>query len=189
MGALAKEGVTLISNRDLPTPDRTREPWGLCQLLEDGRYLSLASPYWHWGNFYVKLVHTILSGGWGASSGQSGGRAVNYWWGMGSQTVGVQLHETLPAGVRQLVEILRSGLETGSIHPFQRSIRDQAGALRSDGSHWFSPEEVLRMDWLCDCVEGTIPPFQDLLPFAQTITRLQGVYRDAIPPEKEGPIL
>ncbi len=45
------------------------------------------------------------------------------------------------------------------------------------------------MDWLCDCVEGEIPTYEQLLPMARPLARLQGVYRDAIPPEKEGPIL
>lgn len=45
------------------------------------------------------------------------------------------------------------------------------------------------MDWLCACVEGSIPDYDQLLPMARPIARLQGVYRDAIPPEKEDPIL
>ena len=45
------------------------------------------------------------------------------------------------------------------------------------------------MDWLCGCVEGSVPAYEDLLPMARQIVRLQGVYRDAIPPEKEGTIL
>ena len=189
METLAREGTELISNRDIPTPDRTREPWGLCQALEGGRFLSLASPYWHWGNFYVKLVRSILSGGWDALSAQNAGRAVNYWWGMGSQVIGVLLREDLPAGAKQLAEILRRGLAAGAIHPFQRPIRSQDGTLQSDGSRWFTPEEILHMNWLCDCVEGSIPAFEDLLPFAQNLVRLQGLDRDRIPPEKEGTIL
>ena len=188
MSALVWEGVELISNRDVPTPDRTREPWGLCRVNPDGAHRFLASPYWHWGNIYVRLVRSILSGGWDALSAQEG-QAVNYWWGMQSGAVGVLLSEELPAGVRQLVEILRQGVASGSIHPFQGPVRDQAGALRGDGDHWFSPEEILHMDWLCSCVEGTIPGYEALLPMARSIVRLQGVYRDSIPPEKEGTIL
>lgn len=188
MDALAREGVSLISNRDVPTPDRTREPWGLCRLQGNGILRSLASPYWHWGNVYVKLVRSILDGGWDALS-SSNGLAVNYWWGMRSHAVGILLNEELPQGVQQLAEILRQGLADGSILPFHRPLRSQDGMLRSDGSHWFSPEEILHMDWLCDCVDGTIPGYEELLPMSRSIVRLQGVYRDSIPPEKEGPIL
>ena len=41
------------------------------------------------------------------------------------------------------------------------------------------------MDWLCDCVDGSIPSYDQLLPMARSIVRLQGVYRDELPPEKE----
>ena len=34
-----------------------------------------------------------------------------------------------------------------------------------------------------------VPAFEDLLPFAQKLVRLQGLDRDRIPPEKEGTIL
>lgn len=189
MGALAREGMSLISNRDLPTPDRIREPWGLCRVQEDGSYVSLAAPYWHWGNVYVKMIHSIFNGGWDVLSAHSGGKAVNYWWGMDSRAVDVLLREDLPAGVKQLVEILRRGLAEQSIHPFQQPIRSQDGALRSSGDRWFSPEEILHMDWLCDCVDGEVPSFDELLPISRSLVRLQGVYRDAIPPEREGTIL
>lgn len=187
MGVLADAGVSLISNRDIPTPDRLCEPWGLCQ-VENGSFRSLSSPLWHWGNFYVKLVRSIINGGWNALD-SSEGRAVNYWWGMNSGAVDILLNDSLPAGIRQLTEILRHGVANGSISPFQRPICSQDGTIRSIGDHWFSPEEILNMDWLCDCVEGAIPAYDELLPMAQGIVRLQGVYRDQIPPEKEGPIL
>ncbi len=189
MAELAKDRVDLISNRDIPTPDRVQEPWGLCQRGPDGSLMPLASPYWHWGNFYVKIVRSIFSGGWDALSSKDGGRAVNYWWGMSSRAIDVLLSQDLPDGVKQLVGILRQGVVGGSIIPFQRYIRSQDGTVRSEGDRWFSPEEILHMDWLADCVEGGIPAFEELLPMSRSIVRLQGVYRDKIPPEKEGPLL
>ncbi|MCI9445506.1 MAG: BMP family ABC transporter substrate-binding protein [Oscillospiraceae bacterium] len=189
LGALAQEGADLISNRDIPTPDRVREPWGLCLTKPDGTLESLASPYWHWGNFYVKLVRSMFSGGWDALSSRDDERAVNYWWGMSSRAVGVLLSQKLPAGVTQLVHILQKGVTDGSIEPFRRPICSQDGQIRNDGEKWFSPAEILHMDWLCDCVDGSIPAFEELLPRSRPIVRLQGVYRDKILPEKEGPVL
>ena len=189
MEALARRGVKLISNRDIPTPDRTREPWGLCQVREDGSFHSIASPYWHWGNVYVKLVRSIFRGGWDALSAQNGGKAVNYWWGMKSRVVDVLLDAETPAGVKRLVDILRQGLQDSTILPFQGPMLDQEGNLRHSESEWFSPEEILHMDWLCSGVEGSIPHYDQLLPMARSIVRFQGLTRDQIPPEKEGPIL
>ena len=189
MSALAADGVDVISNRDIPAPDRGKETWGLCQLQPDGTMEPLASPYWHWGNLYVKLVRSIFSGSWDGLSSREGEQAVNYWWGMSSRTVDVWLSEDLPDGVAQLVQILRRGIIDGSIEPFRRPIRSQDGQLRNDGEKWFSPEEILHMDWLCDCVDGAIPSYDQLLPISRPLVRLQGVYRDQIPPEKEGPML
>ena len=45
------------------------------------------------------------------------------------------------------------------------------------------------MDWLCDCVDGGIPAFEELLPMSRNLARLQGVYRDQILPEKESTLL
>jgi len=171
MDALAWEGVSLISNRDIPTPDRIREPWGLCR-VEDGKFHSLASPYWHWGNVYTNLVRSILDGGWEALSAPEG-QPVNYWWGMNSRAIDILLGDDLPAGIRQMAGILRRGIIDGSIQPFPDA----------------TPEAILHMDTLPDCVHGSIPRYEDLLPMARPLARLQGVYRDTIPPEKEDPIL
>ncbi len=187
MDRLAADGAELISNRDVPTPDRMGEPWGLCQVW-DGSYYPIASPYWHWGKVYEKLVRSMLSGVWDELNADES-RAVNYWWGMQSGAIGVIVDDSLPVGVRQLAELLHRGIADGSILPFERAIRSQDGTVRSDGSHFFQPEEIMRMDWLVDSVDGTLPTYDELLPMARPIVRLQGVYRDSIPPEREDAIL
>lgn len=171
MVTLARQGLSLIANRDIPTPDRIQEPWGLCR-AEGRSFRSLASPYWHWGNVYTNLVRGVLSGGLDVLAPR-GPQAVNYWWGMNSRAVDILLGEDLPDGVRQLAEILRRGIMDGSIQPFPQA----------------AMEEILHMDQLDSCVEGRIPAYQELLPMARSIVRLQGVYREDIPPEKEDPIL
>lgn len=186
---LRQDGVEMISNRDIPTLDRVQEPWGLCLPRADGSLVPIASPHWNWGHFYVKLIRIILEGNWDAVTNENYRQAISYWWGMKSNAVGVLLNPKLPAGLVQLAEILQRGIQDGSVDPFRRPIRSQDGELRSDGQHWFSPEEILRMDWLCQCVKGSIPEFDELLPMSRSIVRLQGIYRDRIPPEKEGVLL
>ena len=187
METLAAGGAELISNRDVPTPDRMVEPWGLCRVTESS-FRPIASPYWHWGKVYEKLVRGVLDGRLDAMSAGSS-RAVNYWWGMRSGSVGVLIDDALDAGTRQLTNLLCRGVANGSILPFERALRDQSGAVRSDGSHFFSPEEILNMDWFAENVEGSLPAYSELLPMARGIVRLQGVYRDTIPPEKQDAIL
>ena len=112
--------------------------------------------------------------------------ALNYWLGMDSGVISLKLSDKLPAGVRQMADILAEGLRNGTIDPFYRKITNQAGQIVNDGTRHFSPEELLKMDWLCSNVIGSIPPFEDILPMSRRMVRELGVYRDTIPPEKEG---
>ena len=50
----------------------------------------------------------------------------------------------------------------------------------------FTPEELLKMDWLCENVDGTIPEYDEVLPFSQAMVRELGIHRENIPLEKEG---
>lgn len=179
-------GVDVISNRDVPMPDMPQGDWGLSLVRPDRSLRALASPYWDWGNFYIRLISSILHGGWDALSYKGSGKAVNYWWGMASGAVGLKLADDLPDGLRSLANILTRGLIDGVMTVFHRRYRSQDGSVVSDGNRWLSPEDVLLMDWLLDCVDGSIPGYDELLPMARPIVRLQGVYRDSIPPEKGG---
>ena len=58
--------------------------------------------------------------------------------------------------------------------------------MKNDGTQSFTPLEILRMDWLCDNVQGCIPAYDALLPASCGLVRELGVYRETIPPEKEG---
>ena len=187
--ALLKDGVDVISNHEPFTPDLPDAPWGLNRVRPDNTLEVLAAPYWDWGVFYQKLLTDILAGHWEDDSANRTHAAVNYWWGLMSGVIGISMAEKLPEGVKTLVEALRLGIVEGRLHPFRRIMSDQSGIVRSDGSHWFTPEEILHMDWLLDTVEGGIPAFSEILPMAQNIVRLEGVYREEIPPVKEGPIL
>jgi hypothetical protein len=104
---------------------------------------------------------------------------------MDSGVIGVQLSDKLPEGVRQMAKLLKKGLRDSTLDPFMRKIIAQDGSVKNDGTKKFSPEQLLRMDWLCENVIGTIPPFEDILPISQTMVRELGLYRDAIPTEKE----
>ena len=108
---------------------------------------------------------------------------------MASGVIGVEWTDALPLGTRILAETLKRGIIDGSLDPFLRPVWAQDGTLRTDGSAPLTPEELLHMDWLCENVEGSIPAFEELNEKGQGIVRLQGIYRDSIPPQKEGVLL
>ena len=182
---LRELGVQVISNRDVPTQDRKNLHfcnYGTYALDENG-LMALASPVWLWGQFYVNVIRSILAGTY--DKDKDSPRAVNYWWGMDSGVIDVELDEHIPEGLLTLAQILRKGLIDGSIDPFRRHIVAQDGSVKNDGSRSLTPDEVLRMDWLCDNVEGHIPGFEELEAYAKPIVRQLGIYRDKIPAEKE----
>ena len=144
--------------------------------------MPLGSPCWLWGKFYENVVRSILSGAWNSDKTQ---RAVNYWWGMDSGVIDVTISDRLPEGLRSLAEILKTGLRNGTIDPFARRIVAQDGTVKNDGSRAFTPDELLHMDWLCDNVDGVIPSFNEIEPFAQPMVRELGIYRDQLPAQKE----
>ncbi len=178
------EGVNVISNRDATNPKNAHWAleWGTYMMGADASLVPLAVPCWHWGKFYEKVIRSIFSGAWNDAPDN---RAINYWWGMDTGVTDVQLSPSLPDGVHTLADILKKGLVSGAVTPFSTRIIDQNGILRCDGKQELSAEEIMRMDWLCDNVDGTLPSFDELLPRSQGLVRLLGIYRNTLPPEKE----
>ena len=181
----AERGITVISGRDAPMPNRPSREFGTFLMKPDGRLMDLASPFWHWGQFYENVVRSVLDGGWSRDKSGTDGRAVNYWWGMNSGVMDVLFSRELPHDVRHLADILRSGIISGSIDPFACHITAQDGRLMNEGINGFTPEQILHMDWLSDAVEGHIPEFDELTEVARPLYRMQGIHRDLLPAEKE----
>ena len=146
----------MICARDLPGTGDSPDWRGLCLAQEAGPVCT-ALPVWNWGEVYIRLARSILRGGWDELSAAG---AVNYWWGFASGAVDVQLAPSVPDGPRELLRVLREALGHGELTPFHRRITDQEGTLRNDGEQWFSPETILRMDWLCSNVTGKIPDYE-----------------------------
>lgn len=175
------DGIRVISNRDVPV--QSKQYLDFCNygtyLMEDrGNLVSLCSPVWVWGRFYEFVIRSILSGGWKREKGVSA--AVNYWLGMDSGVIDLSLSDRLPAGLRQMALILKRGIADGSIDPFLRRITAQDGRVKNDGTHSFSPNELLHIDWLCDNVVGEIPQFDSILPYSRNMVRELGLYRDTL---------
>ena len=183
--AFQKQGITVISGRDTPTPFRPAREFGTFRISPGGTLMDLASPFWHWGQFYENVVRTVLDGGWTRDKSGTDGTAVNYWWGMNSGVMDVLLSRELPHDVRHLANILRSGIIAGSIDPFACYITAQNGTVMNEGRTGFTPEQILHMDWLCDAVEGHLLEFDELMDCARPMYRMQGIHRDRLPAEKE----
>ena len=98
-GLLLEAGCSVISNREAVLPGDTRRALslGTYRMCPDGQLQPLAMPRWAWGKLYEKIVRSVLSGAWDTAAKTE---AVNYWWGMDSGALDVELSEQLPEGVR-----------------------------------------------------------------------------------------
>ena len=180
------DGIRVISNRGFPTQQQMNQDfcnYGTYLVDDMGELIPLGTPLWVWGKFYEFALRNIFSGGWKHSSE---GKALNYWLGMDSGIIDLELSRKLPAGVRQMAKILRYGMLSGQLDPFRRRIVAQDGTIKNDGTTTFTPDQILHMDWLVENVIGSIPSFDELLPQSQSLVRELGIYRDKIPTEKEG---
>ena len=181
-----QDGIRVISNRDVPSQDKLYSDfcsYGTYQMDDYGNLMPLASPVWVWGKFYKIVVESALAGT--LKDDKANLRAVNYWLGMDSGLIDIALSDQLPDGVRMMAEVLRTGIRNRTLDPFYRKLVTQDGRVISDGFRRLSPDELLRMDWLCHNVIGSIPTVDELLPMSQSIVRELGVYKDKIPVIKE----
>lgn len=184
-----KMGIRVISNREIPSHDRNYLNfcnYGTYQIGDDAVLTPLGSPRWNWGKLYEHIVRSIMSGNW--DSDKDCPQAVNYWWGMDSGAVDIQLSENLPEGVKTMAEILIRQLQEGQLDPFARQITAQDGTVVNDGTKTLTADEILRMDYLCHNVDGQIPSFEELLPTAMPMVRELGIYKEEIPAPKEVPL-
>ena len=174
---LFDSGIRVISNRDTPDEKRIYTDYGTYFYNEEGKSIPLASPVWRWGKFYEQVIQSIRSG----SFDESSNRAVNYWWGLRSGVIDVTLTDKLPAGIRYLADMIRGGLLQGTIDPFLRLILDQNGVQRCDGTQPLTPDELMKMDWLCDNVIGHIPTLEEVIPESRATVNLLGVFEEDLP--------
>ena len=176
---LRDAGVRIVSGPEFGTLDAADgTSWSTSILLKNGGSRPIISALWDWGKLYEHLVRSVLSGGWEAGE-KYRDSAVNYWWGMSSGVIDVRLAEELPAGIVQLADILKRGLCDGSIQPFRCRMLDQEGKVRNEGDVWLPPEDIMRMNWLCDNVIGSIPKAEDLMAMSRETTQLLSLDREA----------
>ncbi|WP_077610662.1 BMP family ABC transporter substrate-binding protein [Clostridium sp. Marseille-P2415] len=170
---LEKEGISFISGDDMITPQAPTREYGLYQKSADGTLKNLATPIWHWGKFYERIVNITCHG---ASDRKElkGKQAINYWWGMSADVIDVICSQSLPHGTNRLITFLKNSIRAGSFQPFVGTIYSQDGRIQCEEEMSLTPEEITTMNWLTDNVMGQIPAFDELTEEAKSLVRLQG---------------
>ena len=172
---LRAQGIALISSLDAARLASDQGPFGLYYAGKDGTRTTLAQTVWQWGTYYELILRRILDGSLKASHTGSE-RALNYYWGLRSGVVSVELSPLLPEGTRKLAELLRAGIANGTCEPFALPLYRQGGeALTENERRSLSMEEIVRMDWLAENIIGSLPAFEELNETGKKMARLVGV--------------
>ncbi len=176
---IRETGASCISGKDMTIPEEASRFFGIYH-MDGGQPRNLAMPLYHWGQFYVQLLRTILDGTWKYDDDPSFTKAINYWWGISEGVIEVICSQYLPIGTKRLVDLLRATISSGEFNPFSGVLYSQNGIVQPDPEKSLQPEEIMTMDWLAENVIGSIPKKEELKEQAAPVVRQQGVR------EKEG---
>lgn len=175
------DGIRIVSNKEAPTESKMFLDfcnYGTYLMDDTETLIPLGTTVWGWGQFYEYAIKTILSGGMQKEKGS--GTALNYWFGLDSGVIDLKFSDKLPQGVRQMAKLLYEAVKQGNIDPFGRKIIAQDGTVKNDGTESFTSEQILRMDWLCDNIIGSIPTYEEVRSESQKIVQELGIFRDKI---------
>lgn len=176
-----REDVTLFYARDNREAPDTHRDYGLCQRLPDGVIRPVGLPQWRWDVFYIEIIRSILNGSWDEADTS---KAINYWWGMKSGAVGIQYSDGLPGGPLQLLGLMETQLHSGLLTIFPSKVYAQDHRMHSPQKIVYTPKELMLMDWLDACVEGTLPSYDQLDVKTRTLADICGL--DVIKEDAEG---
>lgn len=172
-----KEQMSRLGIRTFCVADtiaRESTEYGLFRLEEDGSVRNIAAPVIRWGEYYKIIVRLIREGSWNR---QSSGRFINYWWGMSAGVLDLRITGRLPYQSAKMISLVRRGLIDGRMDPFEGELHSQEGIVQSAGKGRLRPEDIIAMDWLCDNIIGTVPPYHSLKPSAKDLAETSGVSR------------
>ena len=170
---LTMNDVHYVSNQDMIRPINPTREYGLYK-YENGEATNILMPVWNWGIYYEKLIQGILAGTY-QSEDEGEAKALNYWWGMSAGVIDLVYSKHVPKGVQRLAEHMAYDISVGDVVPFFGEIRAQDGTLKNNAGEAMSPEDIMKMDYLVENVEGDIPSIDLLKEQAKPIVELKGV--------------
>ena len=136
---------------------------------------NLAAPVYRWGKLYEIIVRTIIEGTYSSSAVDKKDRATNYWWGMISGAVDIELSDNISPYTKKLVEVLRRDIIGANFNPFDGELRSQEGIVRRADEAPLTSMDVITMDWLNENVIGEIPKIDALDDEAKATVKYSGV--------------
>ena len=183
---MVNDGIHVLSAVDSLHNTDGSDAYGVCRVerCEPGQgndlsgtclITNLAAPVYKWGKLYEIIVRTIIEGTYSSSAVDKKDRATNYWWGMISGVVDIELSDAISPYTKKLVEILRRDITEANFNPFDGELRSQEGVIRRADEAPLTSMEVITMDWLNENVIGEIPKMDTLVDEAKATVKYSGV--------------
>ena len=168
---MVDKGIHVISAVDSLHSVDGSDAYGLCYVerCEPGqgndlsgscRITNLAVPIIKWGKLYEIIVKTMIEGTYHASRVDKKDQATNYWWGMISGVVDIELSEGLSPYTKRLIDQLRQDIIDGRFDLFGSGL---------------DSKDIITMDQLNENIIGEIPKIDILKDEAKTTVKYSGV--------------
>ncbi len=153
---LIDQGADIITQHtDSPAPLQVAEERGVFAFGQASDMASFApkaqltSIIDNWDAYYVERAGAVMDGSWQSS---------DVWYGIKEGMVEMADYgEAVPAEVVTIADELEASIVDGTLHPFAGPINNQAGEQVVAEGEAISDEDLLKMDWYVEGVQGSIP--------------------------------
>ncbi|MEX6508233.1 BMP family ABC transporter substrate-binding protein [Jiella sp. M17.18] len=151
--ALLSQGVDVISQHtDSPAPLQAAEQagviafgqaWDMTKFAPKSQMTAIVD---HWGPYYVDEVNRLLAGDWKPRS---------VWWGMKEDILEMApWNPRMPEDVQKAAQKIVDETKAGTYDVFTGPIKDKSGKLRVKDGVKIPDEELLKLDWYVEGVQG-----------------------------------
>jgi simple sugar transport system substrate-binding protein len=103
----------------------------------------------NWGPYYVERIKAVQAGTW---------QSHNIWHGLKEGMVEIAPYgPAVPADVAAEADRIKDAIIAGELHPFTGPIHNQAGELVLPEGQTMADEDILRMNYYVQGIEGSLP--------------------------------
>lgn len=154
--ALIDQGADIIvQHTSSPAPLQVAEQrgvWGFGQASDMSAYAphaQLTAVVNNWSDYYIARTQAVLDGSW---------RSQSVWYGIKEGMIKfAPYNEAVPEKVVRATDAVKSGIASGEVVPFVGPIKNQAGEIVVPEGESLSDDELLKMDWYVEGVQGRLP--------------------------------
>ncbi|GMQ74882.1 MAG: BMP family ABC transporter substrate-binding protein [Gammaproteobacteria bacterium] len=114
-----------------------------------GPRAQLTAVVHHWGDFYTRVTREVIDGTW---------KSRDVWGGIKAGMVSLApINPVVPRDLVALVKEKEDAIRNGRFHPFQGPVKDQEGKVRIAAGTTISDDDLLKMQWYVQGVQGKLP--------------------------------